>query len=69
MSPEHLQDDDIFDSLSLEAVTNQLALWTQTKATQEATAMKLKKSEKIGNRSNTPIKPVTIIEGVDDATT
>ena len=33
MRPPHLQDDDIFDSLSIEAVTTQLAIWTQTKAT------------------------------------
>ena len=69
MRPEHLQDDEIFDSLSLEAVTNQMALWSQTRATQEATEVKKKRSEKIGNKSNTAIKPVTILEGKDDATT
>ena len=67
--PEHLQDDAIFDALSLEAVTSQLAIWSQTKATQEATALKMKKAERGATEGNTAVKPVTIKEGVDDATT
>ena len=69
MRPEHLQDDDIFNALSIEAVTNQLAIWSQTKATQEATAMKAKKSEKSGSKSNTAVKTIQINEGEHDATT
>ena len=49
MRPEHLQDDEIFDALSLESVTSQLSLWSQTKATQEATAAKMKKANKEKN--------------------
>ena len=64
-----MQDNEIFDALSLEAVTNQLSIWSQTKATQEATAIKAKKSERTGNAANTAIKPVRIMEGEDDATT
>ena len=67
MRPPHLQDDDIFNALSIESVTNQLAIWSQTKATQEATALKAKKSEKI-IEGNTPIKTILIKEGEDDAT-
>ena len=69
MRPDHLQDDDIFDALSIESVTNQLAIWSQTKATQEATAMRAKKAEKSGTKANTAVKPVTIDGGVHDATT
>ena len=69
MRPEHLQDDDIFNALSIEAVTNQLAIWSQTKATQEATAMKAKKSEKSGSKSNTAVKTIQINEGEHDGTT
>ena len=66
--PPHLQDAKIFDSLSLEAVTNQLSAWAQTKATQEATAFKQRKMDKSGNKENTPVKPVKVLEGVDDTT-
>ena len=50
-------------------MTSQIAMWTQTKATQAATEAKIKKAEKNGNKENTPIKAVNIEEGVDDATT
>ena len=68
MRPDHLQDEEIFDALSLESVTNQMAIWSQTKATREATAPKAKKAERVGNKSNTTVKPVKIEEGTDDAT-
>ena len=68
MAEVHLQDDEIFDALSLESVTSQLALWSQTKATQEATALKLRKANKDENEGNTTIKAVKILEGLDDAT-
>ena len=68
MRAEHLQDDEIFDALSLESVTSQLSLWSQTKATQEATAVKMKKANKEENEGNTQIKPVKVLEGIDDAT-
>ena len=69
MRPPHLQDDEIFNALLLEEVTSQLSSWSQTRATQEATAVKVKKQEKSGNKTNTKIKQVTIKEGIDDATT
>ena len=68
MRPLHLQDDEIFDALSLESVTNQMAIWSQTKATQEATALKAKKNDKTGNKENTQIKIVKVQEGNHDAT-
>ena len=68
MRPEHLRDDDIFDALSLETVTSQIAMWSQTKATQEATEVKKRKAEKTGNKSNMNVKPVHVKEGSDDAT-
>ena len=71
MRPEHIQDDEIFHALSLETVTTQLSLWSQTKAIKEVTEMKRKKAEEVShsNRTNTPIKMVTVLEGNDDATT
>ena len=44
--PPHLQDDNIFDSLALSDVTNQMAMWTQTKAVMETNALRVKKAEK-----------------------
>ena len=68
MRPEHLQDDEIFDTLFLESVTSQMALWSQTRAYQEATELKRKKAERTGNKSNTNVKSVLVKEGLDDAT-
>ena len=59
----HLQDGELFDALSLESVTNQMAIWSQTKATQEATALKAKKNDETGNKENTQIKIVKVQEG------
>ena len=69
MRPDHLKNDKIFDALSLETVTTQLAMWSQTKATQEATALKAKKSERNGNKMNTAVKMIKIEAGDDDSTT
>ena len=51
MRPPHLQDDEVFDSLSIDAMTNQIALWQQTQATKEATALMQKKGEKVGGKN------------------
>ena len=67
--PEHLQDDEVFNSLTIGEVTLQLAMWSQTRATQEATAQKAKKREKKDFKTNTMIKMVKIEAGEDDATT
>ena len=44
--PPHLQDDEIFDAMSIDAVTSQLGQWTHTKAIQENNAIKAKKNDK-----------------------
>ena len=67
-SSKYLKDYKIFDSLSLEAVTNQLSAWAQTKAIQEATAFKPKKMANFGNEENTPVKAVKVLEGADNTT-
>ena len=67
--PEHLQDDDVFDSLTIGEVTLQLSMWSQTLATREATAQNEKKaSEKKDHKTNTSVKTVKIEAGEDDAT-
>ena len=67
MRPDHLQDDEIFDALSLESVTNQITIWSQTKATKEALEMKRRKAEGNTNRTNTAVKAVNIEAGTHDA--
>ena len=66
--PPHLQDDDIFDSMSIDAVTSQIGQWSHTKAIQETNAIKAKKNEKTNNKTNTEIKKVKIEAGEDDST-
>ena len=67
--PDHLQDDDIFNLLSLGDVTNQMAMWAQTKAVMEANSLKIKKAEKGVHKTNTNIKKIIVEEGEDDSTT
>ena len=65
MRPPHLLDDDVFDELDLWDVTNQIAMWTQTKAVLESNSLKAKKNEKSNLKTNTAIKKVTIV-GLED---
>ena len=68
--PAHLQDDDIFDMLSISDVTNQMAMWEQTKVMMESNTLKVKKAEKGAvHKTNTAIKKIKVQEGEDDATT
>ena len=67
--PDHLKDDDVFDMLPLSDVATQLAMWAQTKATLEQTALKMKKAEKSGHKSNTAVKKIMVEEGEHDAMT
>ena len=66
--PDHLQDDDIFDELTIGEATMQLAMWTQTKADREATELKMRKAEGKPLKSNTMVKMVKVSSGDDDAT-
>ena len=67
--PSHLQDDELFDLLSLGEVTSQIAMWAQTKAVLESNTLKVKKAEKGIFKTNTTIKKINVEAGEDDATT
>ena len=69
--PPFLQDDDVFNKLSLESAANQIMQWMTTKAMITANELKEKKASNAGGKEKADeiIKVVAIESGEDDATT
>ena len=62
-----MQDDEIFDLLSIESVNEQLSRWEQTKTLREANEIKANQGKKSVYKKNTEIKPLEIEAGTDNA--
>ena len=69
--PPFLQDDEVFNGLSLEAAATQIMSWMSTKAVMTANQLKEKKANYAGGKekADEPIKALAIEAGEDDATT
>ena len=69
--PPFLQDDEVFNGLSLEAAATQIMSWMSTKAVMTANELKEKKANNAGGKekADEPIKALVIEAGEDDATT
>ena len=68
--PPFLQDDEVFNKLSLESAANQIMQWMTTKAMITSNELKEKKANNAGGKekADEPIKVLTIEAGEDDAT-
>ena len=66
--PAHLQDDQIFNLMSIESVTEQISRWEQTKALQKSNEIKVLKTGGKTFKTNQDIKTMKIEAGEDNAT-
>ena len=65
--PPWLENDDVFDSLTMESATMQISQWNMAKTMQEQTKAKEEKSSGNKLKSDQEIKTFTVEEGEDDA--
>ena len=66
--PAHLQDDQIFNLMSIESVTEQISRWEQTKALQKSNEIKVMKTGGKTFKTNQDIKTMKVDAGEDNAT-
>ena len=69
LRPPHLEDDEVFNTLSVEAAANHIMQWMTTKAMMASNEHKEKRSRSMAGREkpDEPIKKVKVEAGEDDA--